>query len=208
MATKLLPVPSQRRSGQTIHPIKYIVCHDTGNDNSTAQQNVDFFIKSADTMQASAHAFVDDKGIIWCVPETEKAWHVRYNAGIAPNLAPTLANDCALGIELCYSTKGQFDSLQAYQNYCQIMATLCKKYLLDPTKDLVSHETLDPTRRTDPMNAFGYIKKTWPSFIQDVVNLMNPPLPPTPPQPIPVPVTKKSFFGKIIDVLKAFLGVV
>jgi N-acetylmuramoyl-L-alanine amidase CwlA len=170
---KLLPVPSQRRSGEAIEKVTYIVCHDTANDGATALQNVNYFIQSANgTDQASAHAFVDDQGVIIDLLLSEKAWHVRYNAGIAPNIAGNFANDHAIGVELCYSTKGVFSTLKAYQNYCTYIVSLMQEYKLDTTK-LIQHAELDPTRRTDPINAFSTIGKTWAMFLEDISALIN-----------------------------------
>lgn len=172
---KLLPVLSLRRPGIKINPIRYIVCHDTGNDGSTAIGNVNYYIASANDQEASAHAFVDDTGVIWCIPEIEKAWHVRYNAGIAPNLAPTFMNDVALGIELCFGSGWpKTRNLAAYANYVALIASLCKKYGLNPDTALVAHGKLDPTRRTDPYNAFGYTAKMWLGFVADVKTAMIP----------------------------------
>lgn len=166
---KYIPVPSLRRSGIKINPIKYIVCHDTGNDGSTAAGNVNYYITSANVEEASAHVFVDDIGAIWCIPETEKAWHVRYSAGIAPNVSPTFMNDCALSVELCFgSTWKKERNLASYMNYVTLIASLCKKYSLNPDTALVPHAKLDPTRRTDPYNAFGYTGKLWAQFVKDV----------------------------------------
>lgn len=164
---KYIPINTQRRSGQKLGSVLYITAHDTANDGATAQENVDYYIKSCNDLQASAHAFVDDLGVIECVPLDEKAWHVRYNAGIAPNLPPTLANDHSIGIELCYTTRGNFDALRAYENYVTYIAGLMKTYNLKIT-DLVAHGTLDPTRRTDPFNALGKLGKTWDNLISDI----------------------------------------
>lgn len=168
--TKLLPI-SLRRSGLPIGPIKFIVCHDTGNTGSTAEGNIDYYIKTAQEMQASAHYFVDDKEIICCIPETEKAWHVRYISPIDNQMYMADANDDSLGIELCYG--GGIDNLKAYQNYCALLASLCQKYSLDPMKQLVAHETLDPSRRTDPINAFNHTGKTWDQFLVDVSAIIS-----------------------------------
>lgn len=164
---KLLPL-SLRRSGQLIKGVKFIVAHDTGNDGSTALQNVDYYIRSADETEASAHAFVDDKGVIECVPLTEKAWHVRRNVNKDNELYGVDANDYAIGVELCYSTRGIFDSKRSYANYVEYIRGLCLTYNLDPSKHVVGHYTLDPTRRTDPVNAFSKIGKTWEQFIRDL----------------------------------------
>lgn len=172
---ELLPVPSQRRSGLKIENVTYIVCHDTANDGASALDNVNYYIQSANVEQASAHIFVDDKQCLECIPLIEKAWHVRYNAGIAPNIEGNFANDHAIGVELCYSTKNVFDSHKAYENYCQCIADLLQTYSLDTTK-LVQHAQLDPTRRTDPINAFSKIGKTWEMFLSDVGALINVPI--------------------------------
>ncbi len=165
---KYIPTNTSRRSGLLIHGVKFIVCHDTGNDGTSALTNVNYYIQSANDMQASAHAFVDDKGVIECIPATEKAWHVQYGVPVDNAMFGFDANDDALGIELCFSTKGLFDSKIAYQNYVNYIRLLCDKYALDPRTKLVAHGTLDPTRRTDPFNAFGKIGKTWQDFVNDV----------------------------------------
>jgi N-acetylmuramoyl-L-alanine amidase len=164
---KYLPTNTKRRSGLLISGIKFGVAHDTGNLNSTALQNVDYYIKSANELEASAHAFVDDTGVIECIPFTEKAYHVRRIIDVDNKTYGFDAIDYALGIELCY-----FDDIErskkSYNNYVEYWSSLCSKYNLNPAKDLIGHYKLDPTRRTDPLNAFKRINKTWDDFITDV----------------------------------------
>ena len=159
---KYIPINTERRPGIPIQKIKYIVAHDTGNLNSTALQNVDFYIKTANEVKASAHTFIDDKDIIECIPETEKAYHVRR---IVSN-----AIDEALALELCYFTDLERSKL-AYKNYVEYIKAWCLKYKLNPNTDIVGHYKLDPTRRTDPLNAFKLIGKTWEDFIKDLTPL-------------------------------------
>jgi N-acetylmuramoyl-L-alanine amidase CwlA len=177
---KLIAVPSQRRSGQKLLGVFFLVAHDTGNDGSTALQNATYFGNSANDMQASAHFFVDDKQIICCVPETEKAWHVRYDVPKDNQIFGKDANDWALGIELSYhSGNSKINNQVAYKNYVDLFASLCQKYNLSPHQRIIGHYTLDPTRRTDPINAFKFVGKTWDNFIDDVektiVALTTPP---------------------------------
>lgn len=174
ITTKLLPTNTKRRSGLKLARVAFLVAHDTANDGATALNNVNYYINSANEVNASAHFFVDDKQILNCIPENEKAWHVHYGAPLDNQLYDGDANDCALGIELCYSTKGVFDSKKAYQNYVELFAYLCKKYSLDPMKHIIGHYRLDPTRRSDPINAFMKIGKTWEQFLQDVSNILKP----------------------------------
>ncbi len=196
---KLLPVPSLRRSGLRLNGLtpKFIVCHDTGNDGSSASGNVDYYIKSANDMQASAHAFVDDKGVIECIPALEKAWHVVYGSTVDNKMFGFDANDEALAVELCFSTKGFFDSKIAYANYVEYIKGLCAKYALDPRTKLVAHGTLDPARRTDPFTAFATIGKTWQNFIDDVVGAC----PPEEMISVLVPKSKVEKIKKIIEII-------
>lgn len=165
---KYLPKGSKRRSGDKLKGIKFIVAHDTGNDNSTALQNVNYFINSANEMSASAHTFIDDKEIIECVPLDEKAWHVRYNVPTDNVMFGVDANDYAIGVELCYFSNDKERSLKAYSNYVNYIAEKTITYNLNPKNKIVGHYTLDPARKTDPINAFKTFNKTWEQFIEDV----------------------------------------
>lgn len=167
---KYLPKGSKRRSGDKLKAIKFIVAHDTGNDNSTALQNVNYYINSANEVSASAHTFVDDKEIIECVPLDEKAWHVRYNVPTDNVMFGVDANDYAIGVELCYFSKDKERSLKAYTSYVEYIAQKTLEYNLNPKTKIVGHYTLDPGRKTDPINAFKTFGKTWEDFIVDVCN--------------------------------------
>ena len=165
---KLIPKPSKRRSGDKLKGVKFIVAHDTGNDNSTAMQNVNYFINSANEMSASAHTFIDDKDIIECVPLDEKAWHVRYITTTDNAMFGVDANDYAIGVELCYFSKDKERSLKAYNNYVEYIAEKTITYNLNPKNKIVGHYTLDPGGKTDPINAFKTFNKTWEDFIKDL----------------------------------------
>lgn len=173
LVNKYLPTGTKRRSGVKNLGVKFIVCHDTANDGSTALQNVNYYINSANDMSASAHAFVDALGVVECIPLDEKAYHVQYQSPIDNQMFGVDANDYAIGVELCYSTKGIFSSTEAYKNYVEYIVSLMKKYNLGIDK-IVGHYTLDPTRRTDPINAFTKIGKTWESFKQDILKELKP----------------------------------
>lgn len=177
---KLIPSPTKRRPGIPIQGVKFIVMHDTGNDGSTALNNVNYYINTAKLEEASAHFFVDDLGIINCIPETEKAYHVRRITTVDNERFGCDSIDYALSIELCYGSNWSKErNMKSYNNYVELTAYLCKKYNLDPRTKLVGHNELDPTRRTDPLNAFSFIKVTWSQFINDVIMKMggiNPPV--------------------------------
>jgi N-acetylmuramoyl-L-alanine amidase len=76
------------RPGAPLQPISVTV-HNTGNPDTTAQNNRDYF-SGHPSAQVSAHYVVDDREAIRCIPEDEVAWH----AGQA-------ANSSSLSIEVC-----------------------------------------------------------------------------------------------------------
>jgi N-acetylmuramoyl-L-alanine amidase len=177
--SKLIPVKSKRRSGNLIDKVVFIVAHDTGNKNSTALNNVDYFIRTCNGdatvknwMPASAHIFVDDKSIIECVPVTtgppEKAWHVLYNLKTDDLIYGANANDAAIGVELCYGTK--IDSDEAYRRYVWLIAFLCDKFNLKPENAVSGHFILDPQRKTDPVSGLAFSRRTYENLLHDIKN--------------------------------------
>lgn len=162
---------SLRRPSIPMRNVRFMVAHDTGNPSSTAANNVSYYERSRNDMEASAHIFVDDTEIIECIPlltgPPEKAWHVVYNTPIDNTLFGVDSNDCAGGVELCYG--GNIDGTEAYKRYVWVMAYACYRHRLDPATDISGHYILDPTRKVDPKNAFKLISKTFDDFVADVV---------------------------------------
>lgn len=163
-----LPSGSKRRSGIKLKRVGFVVDHDTGNPNSTAQGNVNYYKNSAYQQSASANVFIDDKEILICVPIWEKAWHVIYNKPIDNQMFGDDANDIAIGVELCYFPNDKARSMKAYEKYVWYNAWLAYEFKLNISKHFVGHSTLDPGRKTDPENAFRYIGKTFSQFLKDV----------------------------------------
>ncbi|MDR7071931.1 N-acetylmuramoyl-L-alanine amidase [Fictibacillus barbaricus] len=145
----------QQRPGGNRVP-RYAVAHDTGNPDSTAQQNYHYF--NSRQLEASAHVFIDDKQILVIIPLEEKAWHVRSNVSDA--------NEWAVGVELCYGPSIHFT--EAYNRYVWFFAFLCEKYGWDPETHIKGHFQLDPKRRTDPLNSMHQYDKSFPFFLEDV----------------------------------------
>lgn len=168
-----LTVNTKRRSGQLISPaVKFIVAHDTGNPESTAANNVNYFENSRNKMHVSAHIFVDDKEIIECIPaltseNPEKAWHVRYQVPTDNELYNCNANDAAIGIEYCYGDNINAD--EAYQRYIWVIAYTCCKFKLDPKISIVGHHVLDPGRKFDPTSGLRHSKRGYEQLLKDVV---------------------------------------
>jgi N-acetylmuramoyl-L-alanine amidase len=152
------------RSGQKLGDVKFIVSHDTGNPGSSAYGNRNYFENVQPS--ASAHTFIDDKHILEIIPLDEKSWHVRYNVSKDNSLYGDDANDAAIGVELCWGGRINFN--EAYKRYVWYHAYLVDKYDLDIFEDIVAHSTLDPARRTDPQNALHRYNISWEEFLKDV----------------------------------------
>lgn len=161
---------TERRSGLLMPKVSFVVAHDTGNEGSTAQNNVTYFKNSAETMSASAHIFVDDHDIIECIPlltgTPEKAWHVLYNITLDNQLYGDDANDIAAGVEYCFGSN--INANEAYKRYVWTIAYICYKFKLSPSK-VVGHMILDPNRKTDPKSGLARSGRSYSQLLQDIV---------------------------------------
>lgn len=170
-----LPKGSDRRSGQLMPSVEFDVAHDTGNPGSTDEGNVGFYERTAYDASASAHIFCDDNSIRECIPlltgPPEKAWHNRYLTVMDNLMYGFNANDRAASVELCFG--GKIDFKEAYKRYIWVHAYICYKFDLNPAKDIVGHETLDPGRKIDPSNGLKTGGVTYREFIADVIKEYN-----------------------------------
>lgn len=151
---ELLPIGT-RRSGQKLTTGKpaFAVAHDTGNLNTTAQNNVDYYRKSYNidwALVASAHIFVDDKEAIICIPVTEKAWHVLYNAATDNAWYGADANDVAFGVEGSYFTD-KARSKKSLDNLARVLAYLCDFWKIDHKTEMPGHQDIQ-AGKVDPGN--------------------------------------------------------
>jgi len=164
-------ISPRRRAGIKLDgKVRFLVAHDTGNLNSTAKGNVKYYRDTYDKDSASAHLFVDDKEIIECIPafeNPEKAWHVLYGCEKDNQVYGDDANDTAIGVEMCFFTDKN-RSNEAYVKYVWLLAYLCYYHKLNPQKDIIGHETLDPKRKIDPSNGLSYSGHTFKGLIADV----------------------------------------
>ena len=167
--TKLLPLNTKRRSGYKINKFIFQTLHDTGNINSTAYGNVNYYINSANETSASAHEFVDDKHIVMCIPcytNSEKAWHVMYGKPKDNEMFGDDANDVAIGVELCYF-KDKERTLEAYKRYIWLIAYNAYYHKIN-IGALAGHFILDPERKVDPMSALNILNKTYNDLLNDI----------------------------------------
>ena len=89
---------SNFRVGRT-QPVRYIVLHYTANNGDTAKNNCDYYHRVGG-LQASAHYFVDEHGVMQSVREGNTAWHCGAEAG-RRYWHPECRNGNSIGIEMC-----------------------------------------------------------------------------------------------------------
>ena len=108
------PIPvSNKRPGAKRH-IKYIVIHNTANEESTARNERDYLTNPNNTSSTSFNIVVDDKEMIEAIPVNEIAFHAGDSEG----------NQKGIGIEICES--GDFEKTKA--NAAKLVAYLMKTY--------------------------------------------------------------------------------
>ncbi|MDY6045089.1 MAG: peptidoglycan recognition family protein [Peptoniphilus sp.] len=81
------------RRGATI---RYIVVHDTGNPDAGADALAHYRYFGGGNRQASAHYFVDDKGVVQVIEDAFASWHCGDGRG-----KYGITNSNSIGIELC-----------------------------------------------------------------------------------------------------------
>ena len=107
-----------------------IAVHYIGNANTSAQANRNYFnsLASTHTTYASSHYIIGLNGeIIQCIPENEVAYCTNQ------------ANSYSISIENCHpKSDGKFTE-KTRQSLKELCADLCKRYGLDPLKDIIRH---------------------------------------------------------------------
>ncbi|UJS28497.1 N-acetylmuramoyl-L-alanine amidase [Macrococcoides canis] len=176
--TDFLPIGT-RRTGQRLDSgvPKFAVFHDTGNRDTSAQQNVNYYKNTFNidwSATASAHLFVDDTECVICIPVTEKAWHVLYNTPTDNAWYGDDANDIAFGIEVSYYSDRE-RSRKSLDNACRIMAALCNSWNINPKTQMPGHQDIQADK-IDPGNlleACGYARRDMSVIDNLIVKYMD-----------------------------------
>lgn len=125
--------------------VEKLVLHSLG----VAQPNANVLINSWDNQEADkcVHAFIMEHEIIQTLPWNYKGWHVGTGSKGS-------WNNCAIGVEICEpaghkyigGTMVEYNILKneayftaVYCNAVELFADLCRKYKLDPLKDIYCH---------------------------------------------------------------------
>lgn len=150
------------RPGTRISPTS-VTIHNTGNPNSTAQNNRDYFSNHPDA-KVSSHWVVDDKEAIQCIPENEMSWH-----------AGPEANRQSISIEVCEFTDPVRHE-KAYLNAVKLSAEILRRYGWGVDR-LTTHQRW--TGKYCPW----HILPIWDKFVADVQAELTPPKKRLPPKP-------------------------
>jgi len=132
---ELIPVNPFSRPGTPIRAIRNIVIHYTANPGASASAHVRYFGQtlarqdpndSTPDRYASAHLFVDPGEAVLIIPLNEMAYHASQ------------ANPYSVGVELCIESDGTFHP-ETVRRAAKIVAELCRKYGLNPLRDVIRH---------------------------------------------------------------------
>ena len=133
------------RAGRT-QPVKYIVMHYTANNGDTAKNNCDYYHRVGG-LQASAHYFVDEYGVMQSVHEDDTAWH----CGARAYWHPECRNDNSIGIEMCSRKRADgsyYIKPETVANAAALAKDIMQRYGID-TDHVLRH--YDVTGKRCPM---------------------------------------------------------
>ena len=138
--------------------IKYLVLHYTANNGDTAFSNCKYF--SGANRNASAHYFVDEKGIYRSVRDMNVAWHCGSMNGYKHKYC---RNTNSIGIEMCsrIDSNGKFYIKEkTIANAIELTKFLMEKYDI-PVENVIRH--YDVTGKMCP-KPFVEDEKLWLDF--------------------------------------------
>lgn len=134
--------------------IKYIVIHDTGNKNISADSEAHFSYFNSGNKNSSAHIFVDNFRALEIIDLKHKAWHCGDGEG-----AYGITNDNSIGVEMCINEDGVYETM--LQNTIEVVKMLMSKYNIS-ISNVVRH--YDASRKNCPGTMSHYNWKAWHEF--------------------------------------------
>jgi N-acetylmuramoyl-L-alanine amidase len=173
--------------------VKGIVMHWTATNGATDENEHDFFdgADGGGGRYASAHFFIDRDSATLVIPLDEVAYHANEHPCRIDKLKATAsyyqgggANLTAIGVEMCVEKDGTIHA-DTIARAVDVVTELCKRYKLDPLKDIYRH--FDITGKNCPAPWV-----TDPSKFTKFKNDVNAELHPAP-KPEPKPANKKSY---------------
>lgn len=149
--------------------IKYLVYHYTANDGDTARANAGYF--ASNTLQASAHYFVDDGQIVRSVGEYYTAWSV--GGGKWADCPQTgggrfyglCTNGNSISVEMCDTLRdGRYGfSEKTLANAAALGRELMEKYRIPPER-VIRHFDVNGKHCPGAAGWWGRSSPGWDSF--------------------------------------------
>lgn len=162
-----LKCKSSNYNNKTSRKITYIVMHYTGNVKDTAKANANYF--ATNSVEASAHFFVDNTNIYQSVELRDIAWH----CGAKVYYHSSCRNANSIGIEMC-CTAGNFTIAdKTIRNAAYLCAYLCKEVGIkakNVDKYVLRH--YDVTHKTCPAQMVKDADE-WKAFKTMVKNILE-----------------------------------
>ena len=161
----LLSNPKNYGADRAASSIKYLVYHYTGNKTDKAVNNANYFKNN--TVNASAHYFVDDTTVYRSVPDLTSAWAVGDNKYSDCNttgggtMYGKITNSNSLSIEMC-SVNGEI-SEATMENSIALGQELMKKYNI-PISNVYRHFDVSGKHCPGWTGWYGSDSSKWISF--------------------------------------------
>lgn len=143
--------------------VRFLVIHDTGNYGKGANALSHYNYFGGGNRNASAHYFVDDKGIIQIIGDSYSAWHCgdKWNRKYATRNDVTNSN--SIGIEMCVNSDGNYNLM--YKNTVELVKNLMVKFNI-PLDRVVRH--FDATGKSCPNHMKSNNWEKWKQFKLDI----------------------------------------
>lgn len=168
---KLL-TPNQYSRRQKSNVPKMIVVHYVGNPGTSALGNRNYFeglkvgskMANGNYRYASSHYIIGLKGeILRCIPENEEAIHA----------SDGIVNTSSIGIENCHPDwTGKFTA-ETEKSLVELCADICKRYKLDPIKDIVRHYDIPKSNKKNCPRYWVAHPDDFERFKRDVQKFMG-----------------------------------
>lgn len=138
--------------------IKFIVVHDTGNKNIGAGAINHYKYFAGGDRQASAHYFVDDKGVVQIIEDAHASWHCGDGRGKFG-----ITNTNSIGIEICVNPDSNYNI--ALDNTIVLIRELMSYYNI-PKRCVVRH--FDASGKICPKSMSENNWKAWKDFLEKI----------------------------------------
>ncbi len=139
--------------------ISFIVIHDTANPRAGADAMAHFRYFNSKYRGASAHYFVDSKGIVQVVEDMNTAWHCGDGKG-----RYGVTNNNSIGIEMCINSDGDFN--MTMEHTAELVRFLMDFYGIDKSR-VIRH--FDASRKICPRSMSNNNWELWNFFKNSVL---------------------------------------